>query len=294
MRNLKSFTDCYTLNNGVNIPCMAFGTYNPHKEDMQEIVKNAIRAGIRYFDTASLYGTEREVGNAIKESGIPRKEFFITSKAWIDERGYDEVKEAFGKSLERLGTDYLDMYMIHWPRRAEGDTDWKTKNADTWKAMEELYDAGKIRALGLSNFLPHHAMALLSGCRVKPAVDQFECHPGYTQEIVTSWCFANGIRPQAWGAVGRGKSRLEELKAVSDMAEKYGRSTQQIALRFLVQKGIIPVFKAASPEHIREDLEAMNFDMEEEDISLLSCMPQTEWLGEHPDYAIPKAVSRKQ
>ena len=134
---MKSFTDEYTLSNGMTIPCMGFGTYNPTTGDSVEMVKTAIKAGYRYFDTASLYETERALGKAIKESGIPREKFFIASKVWINEMGYEETKAALHRSLERLQTDYLDLYLIHWPRRTEGDTDWKQLDLDTWRAMEE-------------------------------------------------------------------------------------------------------------------------------------------------------------
>ena len=169
---LTSIYDTYTLNNGVKIPCVAFGTYKAAQGDNVEILKTAIESGYRYFDTASFYGTEKYLGQAVRESGIPREEFFIASKMWKDEMGYEEAKEAFLRSLENLGMDYLDLYLIHWPRGAEGDTDWKEKDLETWRALEELYEEGKIKGLGLSNFLPHHLSNILDHCKIKPLVDQ--------------------------------------------------------------------------------------------------------------------------
>ena len=158
---MKSINDTYTLPNGLQIPCLGFGTYNPNGGDNVKLIQTAIDAGYRYFDTASIYGTERALGQAIKTSGLAREEFFIASKVWIDEMGYEETKQAFARTLNRLQTDYLDLYLIHWPRRVEGDADWKEADLETWRAMEELYAEGKIKGIGLSNFLPHHL------CRIK-------------------------------------------------------------------------------------------------------------------------------
>ena len=141
---MRSINDCYTLSNGVKIPCIGFGTYNAKGGDNLAINRTAIEAGYRYFDTASLYETERVLGQAVRESGIPREEFFIVSKLWIDERGYQEAREAFARTLDRLQMDYLDLYLIHWPRGKEGDCDWKEKDLDTWRALEELYQSGKV------------------------------------------------------------------------------------------------------------------------------------------------------
>lgn len=286
---MKSINDCYTLSNGLQIPCMGFGTYNAKGGDNLAINRTAIEAGYRYFDTASLYETERVLGQAVKESGIPRNEFFIVSKLWIDERGYQEAKEAFERTLNRLQMDYLDLYLIHWPRGEEGDTDWKEKDLDTWHALEELYDAGKIRGLGLSNFLPHHADNILENCRVRPLVDQLEIHPGYTQEAAVNYCKENNIRVQAWSPLGR--SALLENPILKIYAEKYGKSVAQICLRFLVQKGIIPLVKSSSMERMKQNQEIFDFEITPEDMSVINNMPQNTWLGEHPDFAIPKKKS---
>lgn len=288
---MKAFYDTYQLSNGIQIPCMGFGTYNAKGGDNLEIIKTAIEAGYRYFDTASLYETERVLGQAIRESGIPREEFFIVSKAWIDERGYDEVQAAFERTLERLQMDYLDLYLIHWPRGAEGDTDWKEIDVQTWRAMEELQEAGRIRGLGLSNFLPHHIENILKNCRIKPVVDQLELHPGYTQEAAVRYCQEHDIRVQAWSPLGRGKSILMDQPLLTEYAEKYGKSVPQICLRFLLQKGIIPLVKASAMERMKQNQDIFDFELSAEDMSMIDNMPQNTWLGEHPDLAIPKKRS---
>lgn len=286
---MQTFHDTYTLSNGIEIPCMGFGTYNAKGGDNLAINRTAIEAGYRYFDTASLYETERVLGQAIRESGIPREDFFIVSKLWIDERGYQEAKDAFERTLNRLQTDYLDLYLIHWPRGTEGDTDWKEKDLDTWRAMEELQAAGRIRGLGLSNFLPHHVDNILENSKVKPVVDQLEIHPGYTQEAAVRYCQEHEIRVQAWSPLGR--SAMLENPILKLFAEKYGKSVAQICLRFLVQKGIIPLVKSSSMERMKQNQDIFDFEITKEDMHIINNMPQNTWLGEHPDFAIPKKRS---
>ncbi|MDD2978913.1 MAG: aldo/keto reductase [Hespellia sp.] len=287
---MKHFTDCYTLNNGVRIPCMGFGTYNAENTDNAAIVRTAIEAGYRYFDTASLYHTEEVLGQAIKDSGIPREEFFIVSKLWIDEMGYENAKEAYEKSLRRLQMDYLDLYLIHWPRKNEDDPTWKQLDIETWKALEELYEEGKVRGIGLSNFLPHHIENILSNCRVTPVVDQLEIHPGYSQETAVNYCRAHGIQPQAWSPIGR--KALLTHPFIKGLAEKYQVSPAQICLRYIVQKEIIPLPKSSSMERMKQNQEIFDFEITQEDMYMLDTMPPTAWLGEHPDFNIPKKSSK--
>ena len=255
---MKSIHDTYTLSNGLQIPCLGFGTFNPNGGDNGKLFQTAIEAGYRYFDTASIYGTERALGQAIKESTLAREEFFIASKVWIDEMGYAETKSAFARTLNRLQTDYLDLYLIHWPRRAEGDTDWKEADLETWRAMEELYAEGKVKGIGLSNFLPHHLDNILENCKIKPVVNQLEVHPGYSQEAVVAYCKSKDIVVQAWSPLGR--SNVLQHPILRDMAEKYQKSVAQLCLRFLVQKQIIPLVKASSLERMKENMDIFNFE----------------------------------
>lgn len=286
---MKTKNDTYRLADGNEIPCLGFGTYNPNDSDTREIIRTAIETGYRYFDTASLYETERALGQAIKESGISRSEFYIASKVWIDEMGYEETKAAFARSLERLQTDYLDLYLIHWPRSREDDTNWKERGVQTWRAMEELYMAGKIRSIGLSNFLPHHIENILIHCRVKPVVNQLEVHPGYTQEAACAYCARHGIALQAWSPLGRGKLLSHPLLLA--LASKYGKTPAQVSLRFLLQKDILPIVKASNAERMMQNADIFDFILSTEDMSFLACLPQTAWSGEHPDYNIPKVGS---
>ena len=258
---MNSIQDCYTLNNGMKLPCVGFGTYQTINGDGKAIILDAIRAGYRFFDAASLYETERALGAAIKESGLPREDFIIETKLWIDEMGYENAKKALAASLERLQMDYVDLYMIHWPRQTGADDEnWKALDLETWRALEEMVDEGKVRALGCSNFLPHHLQNLLDHCRIKPVVDQLE-------------------------HALAGNAILDRL------AKKYDRSIAQICLRFLVQKGILPIPKASSYEHMTANAQIFDFALSDDDVWMLSCMPQTTWLGEHPDFVIPDKKS---
>lgn len=273
----------YVLNNGVEIPAVAFGTYKAADGKSADVFRAAIGAGYRYFDTASFYGTETYLAEAIRESGIPRREFFIASKLWKDEMGYENVKSAFERTLNNLRTDYLDLYLIHWPLPEPGYKEWRQLDKETWRAMEELYEAGKIRAIGLSNFLPHHIENILKDCRVRPAVDQIEYHPGYSQEAVVNYCRERGILVQAWSPIGR--SRVLDEPLVKELAAKYDVSPAQICLKFAVQRNIIPLPKSSSEDRMRENLDLYSFELEQDDIWRLSTMPQTGWSGEHPDRA---------
>ncbi|MCI8293961.1 MAG: aldo/keto reductase [Hespellia sp.] len=278
---MKNIYDCYTLNNGVSIPCVGYGTYKAADGDSAEVIRTAIEAGYRYFDTASFYGTEEYLGEAIQESKIPRKDFFIASKVWKAEMGYENVKKAFGKSLEKLKTDYLDLYLIHWPLPEENYGKWKELDLDTWRGMEELYHAGRVRAIGVSNFLPHHLQNLLDYAEVKPAVDQVEFHPGYTQEATVQYCQERGIQVQAWSPIGR--MRIVKEPLLVEMAKKYGVSPVQICLRYALQRKVIPLPKSSSMERMKQNQNLFGFEIEQEDMWRLTTLPVMGWSGEHPD-----------
>ncbi len=274
-------TEHYILNNGVEIPAIAFGTYKAADGKSADVIRAAIEAGYRYFDTASFYGTETYLAQAVRESEISRDKIFIASKLWKTEMGYENVKYAFERSLDKLNTDYLDLYLIHWPLPDPEYKDWKQLDKETWRAMEELYQAGKVRAIGLSNFLPHHIDNILEDCTVRPAVDQIEYHPGYSQEAAVQYCKERNILVQAWSPIGR--QRVLEEPLVLELAGKYAVSPAQICLKFAVQRGIIPLPKSSSVERMKENLDLYSFEMEREDIWRLATMPQAGWSGEHPD-----------
>ena len=271
----------YTLNNGVQIPAVGFGTYKAADGKSADVIKAAIGSGYRYFDTASFYATETYLAEAIRQSALPTKDFFIASKLWKTEMGYENARDAFRRTLENLETDYLDLYLIHWPLPEPGYENWKELDRETWRALEELYAEGKIRAIGLSNFLPHHIENILAGCTVRPAVDQIEYHPGYSQEAAVQYCKENGILVQAWSPIGR--SRVLKDPLVCELAAKYRVSPAQICLKFAVQRGIVPLPKSSSPERMKQNMDLFSFEMEQEDIWRLATMPQSGWSGEHPD-----------
>ncbi len=288
--SVKTIYDTFELNNGIGNPCLGFGTFKSADGKSAEVLKMAIDAGYRYFDTASFYGTEPYLAEAIEDSGIKREEFFITSKAWKTEMGYRQVKQAFEKSLENLRTDYLDMYLIHWPLPEEGYTDWKKLDIETWTALEELYDAGKVKAIGVSNFLPHHIENLLQNCRIKPAVDQIEFHPGYTQEMTVEYCKNHQILVQAWSPIGRsvllGNAMLQEI------AGHYQVSVAQLCIRYALQRGIVPLPKSSSAERMKQNQDVFGFEISREDMFRMGTMAQTGWSGQHPDTGSVVAPSR--
>ena len=278
---MKSIYDTYTLNNGVKIPCVAYGTYKAKDENGADIITAAVEEGYRYFDTASYYKTEEYVAEAIRRSGLPREEFFIATKLWKDEMGYEEALAACERSLKRLNTEYIDLYLIHWPKPTPDCKDWKQLDIDTWRALEKLYKEGKVRAIGVSNFLPHHLDNILNHCEIKPMVDQIEYHAGYTQEATVQYCKAQDILVQAWSPISRG--RIFHDVALVELAEKYQVSVAKLALRFCIQNGIVPLPKAASRERMRQNMDLFDFEISDEDMKRINTIPQAGWSGEHPD-----------
>ena len=278
---MKSMYDSYELNNGVKIPCMGFGTYKASDGCGTDGLKLALEAGYRYFDTASFYGNEELIAQAIKEAGVKREDMFLTSKAWKCDMGYENVKKAFEVSLKKLDTDYLDLYLIHWPLPEAGYKNWRQLDIDTWRALEELYKEGKVRAIGLSNFLPHHIENILQNAEVVPAVNQLEFHPGFTQEVAVRYCQEKGICVQAWSPLGR--KRVLEHQLLLELAEKYGVSAAQICIRYAVQRQVIPLPKASTIERMKENQDVFGFEISEEDMYRIGTMQPVGWSGEHPD-----------
>ena len=271
----------FVLENGVKMPCIGYGTYKCTDGSDERVVRMALEAGYRMLDTAAAYENEEYVGKAVRESKIPREELFLTSKVWKTNLGYEKTKQSFEESLERLGTDYLDLFLLHWPKPDPDARDWKELDKESWKALEEFYHQGKVRAIGVSNFLPHHLEALMETADVRPMVDQLELHVGYMQEAAVQYCKSWGIQVQAWSPLGR--RRVLEEPVVIKMAQKYGVSPAQFLLRFLLQQRIAVVPKASSMERMRQNLEPLEFEIGQEDLYLLRCLPQIGWGGEHPD-----------
>lgn len=278
---IKMQQKTFQLQNGVLLPAIGFGTYKVTDGNGKQGISDALETGYRYFDTASFYGNEAEIGEAVKESGIPRGELFLASKVWKDEMGYEETKNAFEKSCERMQTDYLDLYLIHWPKRSQEDKDWKDRLKETWRAMEELYEAGRIRAIGVSNFLPHHLEVILEDAKINPMVDQLELHVGYLQLAAVNYCREHDIIVQAWSPLGR--RRVLEEPVVVSLAKKYQVTPAQFLLGFLYQEGFSVIPKASAKERMISNQQIFDFVLSEEDKYFLECLPQMGWSGEHPD-----------
>ena len=260
----------YNLNNGVSIPVLGFGTWKAENGEIAyQSVLEALKAGYRHIDTATIYKNEESVGRAIQDSGIPREEIFVTSKLWNTNHNYEQARQAFEESLEKLDLDYLDLYLIHWPNPKplrENDA-WKTRNAEVWRAMEDLYLEGKIRAIGVSNFLPHHLDALLETATIVPAVNQVRLAPGVYQEEVVDYCREKGILLEAWGPFGQGE--LFDQEEVKEIAARHEKSVAQIALAWSLAEGFLPLPKSVTTSRIKSNLDCFGIELSQEEIETL-------------------------
>jgi len=275
-----SSNDFFTLSNGVKIPCVGYGTWQTAPEVAAECVKIALQAGYRHIDTASAYGNEEAVGAGIKASGVDRKEIFLTTKHWITERGYSKTAAAVDASLKALGTDYLDLYLVHWPCTAKTSENWKEINAATWRGFEDAYKAGKIRAIGVSNYLPEHILALEETCGIKPMVNQIEVHPGYDQPALVDWCQKHGMVVEAWSPLGCGAVLKDET--VNRIAAAHGISAAKICVRYCLQKGVLPMPKSTHAERIAENKEVFDFALSDAEMLALETMPPAGYSTFHP------------
>lgn len=279
MNNLK---DTYTLSNGVNIPCVGFGTWQtPNGETAINSVLEAIKCGYRHIDTAACYGNEESIGKSIKLSGINREELFVTSKLWNTDQGYESTLNAFDKTIKDLGLDYLDLYLIHWPVVKGHKEDWEESICETWKAFEKLYSEGKIRAIGVSNFKPHHLKVIFKNCNIKPMVNQIELHPSHNQDETVKFCRNNNILVEAWGPLSTG--RIFKVKEMQDIADKYNKSIAQITLRWHIQNEILPLPKSVTPSRIKENSMIFDFELLKEDMDLIQNLKGCEGSGVDPD-----------
>ncbi|MCM3019365.1 aldo/keto reductase [Priestia megaterium] len=271
MENLQSTT---TLANGVKMPWLGLGVYKV--EDGQEVVdsvKYAIKAGYKSIDTAKIYENEEGVGQAVKESGVSREELFVTSKVWNADQGYDTTIQAFETSLNKLGLEYLDLYLIHWP--VEG------KYKDTWKALEKLYKDGKIRAIGVSNFQVHHLEDLIADAEVKPMVNQIEFHPLLTQTEVREYCKKQEIQVEAWSPLAQGE--LLDNEVLTQIAEKHGKSTAQVILRWDLQNEVVTIPKSTKEHRIIQNADVFDFELNAEEVEKINALNQNHRVGPDPD-----------
>ena len=271
------------LNNGVEMPVLGFGVYQVEETVCEQCVCDAIAAGYRSIDTASAYLNERAVGRAIRRSGVPREELFITTKLWVQDAGYESAKRAFAKSLERLQLDYLDLYLIHQPF---GDV------YGAWRAMEELYREGAVRAIGVSNFQPDRLVDLILHNEVVPAVNQVETHPFCQQTEAAAVMASEGVQIESWAPFAEGRNNLFGNGTLVSLAAKYRKSVAQVVLRWLIQRGVVVIPKSVRPERMAENIDVFDFHLAPEDMDLIatldtrrSCFlshrdPETvKWLG---------------
>ncbi|MGO3318518.1 MAG: aldo/keto reductase [Leuconostoc carnosum] len=267
-----SLTDTYTLNNGVKIPVIGFGTWQSADGDVAyQAVKWALEAGYRHIDTAAIYGNEQSVGRAIKDSGIAREDLFITTKLWNDSHSYDATNKALETSLNKLGIDYVDLYLIHWPNphdvRQKDEEAWEAANADTWRAFEAAYQAGKAKAIGVSNFQIHHLEALAKTQKIAPMVNQNFLNPSDGQAELVAYNTAHGMLNEAYSPLGTGK--LINLPQVNALSEKYGKSVPQILIRWSLEKGFLPLPKSTHKEFIEANANVFDFSLTTEEVDQL-------------------------
>lgn len=271
MQKLTSLTSDLKLSNGVTVPGLGYGTYQTPPEDAYRAVTDALAVGYRYIDTAARYGNESGVGQAVKDSGLKREEVFITSKLWNTERGYDKTMAAFEKTLAELGTDYLDLYLIHWPaNEKQFGQEAAALNLDTWRAFEDLYKAGKIKAIGVSNFMPNHLEALLAQAEIKPMVNQIEVHPGWPQTEAIRYCQRNDILVEAWAPLGEAAALSNPVLA--KIAAKYDHTPAQVCLRWEIQQGILPLPKSVHKERMAENTKLFDFELTEDEMDIIGAL----------------------
>lgn len=250
-----------TLNNGVKMPVLGFGTLYLNDAVGEKCVADAISVGYRLIDTATIYNNEEAVGAGIKRSGIDRKELFVTSKVWVEDSGYEKAKKAFETSLNKLQLDYLDLYLIHRPR---GDV------KGSWKAMEELYKEGKIRAIGVSNFTPEQINDLMAGSTLKPAVNQIETHAFFQQPGDHRFLKENGIQMEAWSPFAQGRNELFTNETLAGIGKKYNKTNAQVSLRWHYQRGIVAIPRTSKKEHMVENLNIFEFELSASDMKTIS------------------------
>ncbi|MDR2370143.1 MAG: aldo/keto reductase [Treponema sp.] len=272
----------FTLANRLQIPSTGYGTWQiPFGEETEKAVGSALAAGFRHIDTAAAYGNDFSVAAAVNSSGIARKDIFISGKLWINKRGYDAALKAFKQTLKRFNMDYLDLFLIHWPAAPKVYENWKELNDDTWRAFQTLYNDGLVRAVGVSNFTPFYLAPLLEKAEIVPMVNQIEYHPGFMQKETAAFCQGVGILIEAWSPLGSG--RILMRKELLNIAEKYGRSSAQICIRWCLQNGVLPISRSVNPERIKENAAVFDFELPHEDMAVINALPDFGGSGDNPD-----------
>lgn len=274
MKKITDIKGTFKLHNNVEMPYLGLGTYQADNDDeVVEAVKYALETGYRHIDTAAVYENEKGVGKAIAESPVEREDIFITSKVWNSDQGYDSTLKAFDASLERLGVDYLDLYLIHWPVVG--------KYKDTWRALEKLYKEERIRAVGVSNFLQHHLEDLMKDAETVPMVNQMEFHPYLVQQDLIDFCTSKNIQYESWSPFMQGE--LFELDLTSELEKKHNKSVAQIVLRWNFQKGVVCIPKSVHKKRIKSNSEIFDFELSKEDMDYLDGLDRNHRTGADPD-----------
>jgi 2,5-diketo-D-gluconate reductase A len=268
---------CLTLNNGNQIPQLGLGVFKVEDDECERVVSDALEVGYRHIDTAMIYRNEAAVGRAIAASGIPRDELFVTTKLWNSDQGSNTARAAFETSLELLGLDYVDLYLIHWPAPL------RDQYVESWAVLEQLHHEGLAHSIGVSNFQPEHLQRILDSGSVVPAINQVELHPAFQQRTLRAFQEPLGIITEAWGPLGQGKYEVSELPGLAELAARHDRSMQQIILRWHIQEGVVVFPKTVRKERLIENLSVFDFELSTEDMALMAAMDADNRVGTHPD-----------
>tara|TARA_R110000744_G_scaffold205700_1_gene324348 strand:- start:222 stop:1082 length:861 start_codon:yes stop_codon:yes gene_type:complete len=274
MKKITDLQGSFELHNGVQMPYFGLGVYlSKDGSEVINAVKEALNHGYRHIDTAAIYNNEEGLGKGVQESNVDRKDIFLVSKVWNTDQGYDATLKAFDASLERLGTDYLDLYLIHWPK---GEL-----SKETWKALEKLYKEKRVRAIGVSNFLQHHLEDLLTSAEIVPMVNQMEFHPYLVQQDLIDFCKSKEIQYEAWSPLMQGN--IFDLDIMKNLASKYNKTIAQVVLRWDLQKGVVTIPKSSKKERIIANSDLFDFELSEEDVQLLDGLDNGKRFGPDPD-----------